>query len=205
METSAIRIMIADDHAIFRDGLRRLLIGEKDFTVVGEASDGKEAVALANEIHPDVLLLDLGMPRVAGMEVLGELSRGKNAVYTILLTAAIQPFEVTSALQLGARGVVLKASPPEMLLKGIRSVYEGNYWVNGELLAASAQYGQDDKVGATLTSREREIISAIRAGNSNKEIAAKFSISEETAKRHLSNIYAKLGLSSRLELANFAN
>jgi DNA-binding NarL/FixJ family response regulator len=77
--------------------------------------------------------------------------------------------------------------------------------VNGELLAASAQYGQDDKAGATLTSREREIISAIRAGNSNKEIAAKFSISEETAKRHLSNIYAKLGLSSRLELANFAN
>ena len=205
MESARIRIMIADDHAIFRDGLRRLLVGEKDFTVVGEASDGKEAVALANEINPDVLLLDLAMPRVPGMEVLRELSRGKNSVYTILLTAAIQPFEVTSALQLGARGVVLKASPPEMLLKGIRSVYEGNYWVNGELLAASAQYGQDDKVGASLTSREREIISAIRAGNSNKEIAAKFSISEETAKRHLSNIYAKLGLSSRLELANFAN
>jgi len=205
MESAPIRIMIADDHAIFRDGLRRLLVGEKDFTVVGEASDGKEAVALANEINPDVLLLDLAMPRVPGMEVLRELSRGKNSVYTILLTAAIQPFEVTSALQLGARGVVLKASPPEMLLKGIRSVYEGNYWVNGELLAASAQYGQDDKVGASLTSREREIISAIRAGNSNKEIAAKFSISEETAKRHLSNIYAKLGLSSRLELANFAN
>jgi len=205
MESAPIRIMIADDHAIFRDGLRRLLVGEKDFTVVGEASDGKEAVALANEINPDVLLLDLAMPRVPGMEVLRELSRGKNSVYTILLTAAIQPFEVTSALQLGARGVVLKASPPEMLLKGIRSVYEGNYWVNGELLAASAQYWQDDKVGASLTSREREIISAIRAGNSNKEIAAKFSISEETAKRHLSNIYAKLGLSSRLELANFAN
>jgi len=205
MESAPIRIMIADDHAIFRDGLRRLLVGEKDVTVVGEASDGKEAVALANEINPDVLLLDLAMPRVPGMEVLRELSRGKNSVYTILLTAAIQPFEVTSALQLGARGVVLKASPPEMLLKGIRSVYEGNYWVNGELLAASAQYGQDDKVGASLTSREREIISAIRAGNSNKEIAAKFSISEETAKRHLSNIYAKLGLSSRLELANFAN
>jgi two-component system, NarL family, nitrate/nitrite response regulator NarL len=205
MEKLPIRIMIADDHAIFRDGLRRLLVSEKDFSVVAEASDGKEAVAKVHDLKPDVLLLDLAMPRVPGMEVLRELSRGETTVYTILLTAAIQPFEVTSALQLGARGVVLKASPPELLLKGIRSVCEGNYWVNGELLAASAKFGQESTIGSSLTSREREIITAIRAGNSNKEIANKFSISEETVKRHLSNIYAKLGLSSRLELANFAN
>ena len=197
--------MIADDHAIFRDGLRRLLIGEKDFAVIGEAADGKEAVALVQQLKPDVLLLDLAMPRAPGIEVLRQLSRGEVTVYTILLTAAIQPFEVTSALQLGARGVVLKASPPELLLKGIRAVYEGNYWVNGELLAASTRFDQATDIASSLTSRELEIISAIRDGNSNKEIASKFSISEETVKRHLSNIYTKLGLASRLELANFAN
>jgi two-component system nitrate/nitrite response regulator NarL len=110
MEANNIRIVIADDHAIFRDGLRRLLATQEDFRIVGEASDGREAIALANELKPDVLLLDLAMPRVPGMEVLRELAHQEAAVRTILLTAAIQPFAVTSALQLGARGIVLKAA-----------------------------------------------------------------------------------------------
>jgi DNA-binding NarL/FixJ family response regulator len=205
METPSIRIVIADDHAIFRDGLRRLLVGEKDFVVVAEASDGKEAVALARTLKPDVLLLDLAMPRVPGMEVLRELAREELSVYTILLTAEIQPFEVTSALQLGARGIVLKASPPELLLKGIRSVCAGEYWVGGEILTALAQFEQRPGSNSGLTTRELEIISAIRTGNSNKEIALKLSISEETVKRHLSNIFGKLGVSSRLELAILAS
>src|SRR5215467_13929030 len=169
MDTQPIRIVIADDHAIFRDGLRRLLATQEDFQIIGEASDGKEAIALANELKPDILLLDLAMPRVPGMEVLRELAQQEVAVRTILLTAAIQPFAVTSALQLGARGIVLKASPPELLLKSIRSVHEGQFWVGSEQVASWARGGHPP-AGFGLTSREIEIISAIKEGSSNREI-----------------------------------
>lgn len=205
METQTIRIVIADDHAIFRDGLRRLLATQPDFQVLAEASDGKEAIALAKELRPDVLLLDLAMPRVPGMEVLRELAHQQAAVRTILLTAAIQPFAVTSALQLGARGIVLKASPPEMLLSSIRAVCDGQFWVGSEPVAAWARTGHASTSGFGLTSREIEIIAAIKEGSSNREIASKLAISEETVKRHLSNIYGKLGVSSRLELAVLAS
>ena len=205
MEAHTIRIVIADDHAIFRDGLRRLLATQQDFQVLAEASDGKEAIELAKELRPDVLLLDLAMPRVPGMEVLRELAHQQAAVRTILLTAAIQPFAVTSALQLGARGIVLKASPPEMLLSSIRAVCEGQFWVGSEPVDVWARTGQASTSGFGLTSREIEIISAIKEGSSNREIASKLAISEETVKRHLSNIYGKLGVSSRLELAVLAS
>jgi len=204
MENQPIRLISADDQAIFRDGLRRLLATQPDFQVIGEASDGKEAISLAQSMKPDVLLLDLAMPRVPGMEVLRELSRQQTPVRTILLTAAIQPFAVTSALQLGARGIVLKASPPEMLLKSIRSVHEGQFWVGSEPVSSWAKPGQSTS-GFGLTSREVEIISAIKKGSSNREIAGQLAISEETVKRHLSNIYGKLGVSSRLELAVLAS
>jgi len=199
-----IRILIADDHAIFRDGLRRLLATQEDFEVIGEAPDGKDAIALANDLKPDVLLLDLAMPRVPGMEVLRELGHQELPMRTILLTAAIQPFAVTSALQLGARGIVLKASPPELLLKSIRSVFEGQFWVGSEPVPGWSR-GSQPTTDFGLTSREIEIISAIKEGNSNREIAGKLAISEETVKRHLSNIYGKLGVSSRLELAVLAS
>jgi len=130
----------------------------------------------------------------------------------MLLTASIQGSEVTSALQLGARGIVLKASPPETLLAGIRAVCRGEFWVGNEILATWARSGQQTSLGSPaayagsrLTLRESEIVSAIRDGKSNKEIGVRFSISEETVKRHLSNIFAKLNVSSRLELAVLAN
>src|SRR5207247_11342560 len=114
MDTKPIRIVIADDHAIFRDGLKRLLATQDDFQVLAEASDGKEAIALASELKPDVLLLDLAMPRVPGMEVLRELDHQEVAVRTILLTVAIQPLPITSAPQLGLRGSVLQPSLREI-------------------------------------------------------------------------------------------
>lgn len=205
MEEHTIRIIIADDHAIFRDGLRRLLITQKGFTVVAEAADGKEAIRLTEEVNPDILLLDLAMPRVPGIQVLRELAEKKHPVYIILLTAAIQPFEVIGAFQLGARGVVLKSSPPERLLKAIHAVAVGKHWVEDAALTDWTQILRKPTSVGGLTSREVQIISAIQAGNSNREIANKLSISEETVKRHLSNIFGKLRVSSRLELAILAN
>ncbi len=202
--TRPIRILIADDHAIFRDGLRRLLVTQDDFAVVAEATDGKEAIILTRELQPDILLLDMAMPGAPGMEVLRELANDAPAVQTILLTATIHPLEAAHALRLGARRVVLKASTPELLLKSIRSVCDGDR-VGDEILATWNRYDEWRQNKSELTAREVEIISEIKTGNSNKQIARKLSISEATVKRHLSNIFEKLGVSSRLELALLAS
>ena len=126
----SIRIVIADDHPIFRDGLRRLLESEGDMKVVGEACDGHEAVKLAMEIKPDILLLDLAMPHHTGLDALRDLNTsGAGTVRIILLTAAVEKKQVVEALQLGARGVVLKDSATQLLLKSIHAVMAGEYWV----------------------------------------------------------------------------
>jgi DNA-binding NarL/FixJ family response regulator len=210
---SPVRILIADDHPIFRDGLRKLLEAEPGLKVVGEATDGAEAVRMVQEIKPDILLLDLAMPRMPGLEALHELMASSTFVRAILLTASIEKRQIVEALQLGARGVVLKESATELLLKSIRSVMAGQFWVGREsvvnlfktlheLGGAPGEEAPQKKFG--LTPREVEIISAIVAGYTNKDIAQKFSISEQTVKHHLTNIYDKLGVSTRLELALFA-
>jgi two-component system nitrate/nitrite response regulator NarL len=209
-----IRLVIADDHPIFRDGLRRLLEAEPDLKVIGEARDGAEAVKLARQLKPDIMLLDLAMPRHPGLEALRELSDGgANSVRVILLTAAAEKKEIVEALQLGARGIVLKDSATQLLLKAIHTVMAGEYWVGRESVSNLVQYlrtlvqasGEDAKQKKFgLTPRELEIVSAVVAGFANKEIAEYFKISEDTVKHHLSNIFDKLGVSTRLELALFA-
>jgi DNA-binding NarL/FixJ family response regulator len=212
MDSRKMRILIADDHTIFRDGLRRLLESEPEFQVTGEAGDGAEALQLAQQLKPDILLLDLAMPRMPGLETLRELSSQGSPVRTILLTAAIEKKQIIEALQMGARGVIMKDAATTLLMKGIRTVMNGQFWVGREAVADMVTYlrekaSQQPPPPARaygLTKRELEILSTIVSGLSNKEIAQKFSLSEDTVKHHLTNIFDKVGVSSRLELALFA-
>jgi two-component system nitrate/nitrite response regulator NarL len=208
-----VRILLADDHPIFRDGLKRLLEAEGGLKVIAEASNGAEAVKLVKQHKPDLLLLDLSMPQQTGIEAIRELGSLGASVRIILLTAAVEKSQIVEALQLGARGVVLKDSATQLLIQAVRVVMAGEYWVGREqvsnlvqylrtLMQSTAQEARQRKFG--LTPRELEIVSAVVAGFANKEIAEHFKISEDTVKHHLSNIFDKLGVSTRLELALFA-
>jgi two-component system nitrate/nitrite response regulator NarL len=207
-----IRIVIADDHPIFREGLLRLLETKSDLRVIGAATDGDEALRLIDHLKPDVLLLDLAMPRMAGLVALRELPDTAARPHIILLTAAIDRAEMITALQLGAHGVVLKESASELLFKSIQTVMAGHYWLlrkqvadlAGALRELSASRPRLTRKRFGLTPRELEIIGAILGGYSNHDIASTFVISEKTVKHHLTNIFDKLGVSNRLELALFA-
>ena len=201
-----VRIAIADDHQIFRDGLRRLLESEPGFKVVAEAADGVDAVRAARETKPDVLLLDVAMPRMGGIEAMGASDVGLTRV--ILLTAAIEPGELLRAVQFGARGVVLKQSATRDLIDGIHRVMDGKLLIGGEiaddLAQAVRQANAQRERPYSLTAREVEIVEAIVAGDSNRDIALRLNISLQTVKHHLTSIFDKTGTSSRLELALFA-
>jgi len=210
---SGVRIVIADDHTIFRDALRLVLTAEGGFSVVGEASDGDEAVRAVVVHRPDILLLDLSMPRAGGLDALRQLAGAVTGVRTVLLTAAITSTEVTTALTLGARGVLLKDASSSVLCECVRSVARGHYWIAREqveslvhaLRRVGAEVAPAPSPARTLTTRELQIIGAVVEGASNRDIASRFNLSEQTVKNHLARVFDKVGVSSRLELALYAS
>ena len=207
-----IRVLIADDHPVFRQGLLSIFRNETEFKVIGEATDGRQALDLTQKLNPDILLLDLVMPHLTGLETLRELS--SSPVRTIVLTASIEKEQIAQALQLGARGILLKDASTDVLLKGIRTVMNGQFWVGEdkvtdlvEILRSympASEKSKADRKTFGLTARELDVVAAIVSGFTNREIAQKFSISEQTVKHHLRNIFDKVGVSNRLELALFA-
>ncbi|MCU1286138.1 MAG: two component transcriptional regulator, LuxR family [Acidobacteriales bacterium] len=208
----SLTAVIADDHVIFRDGLRRLLEMDRRIRVIAEAGDGEEAVAQSLRHKPDVLLLDMAMPRMSGLEALKKLSGANYEKSILVLTAEIEPSQLTAALKAGAKGIVRKESATQVLLEAVRAVVDGFYWIGTEPLKSLDSYFETmDAVTLSskqkkfsLTPRELEIVKAIADGCTNRDIAAKFSITSDTVKHHLSNIFDKVGTSSRLELALFA-
>jgi len=204
------RILVADDHAIFRDGLRKLLEGAEDVQIIGEACNGVECTKMLAKLKPDILLLDLRMPEKDGLAVLEEVNFDTLGTRVIVLTAAEDDRDVVRAMRLGARGVVLKQSASDLLLKSIRKVADGEIWLDNRMTAEvidafkkSAEAGQR-REKPLLSDREKEIVQLVAQGFRNREIGEKLFISEQTVKNHLHNIFDKLGVSDRLELALYA-
>jgi len=209
----AIRIVVADDHPVVRFGVKNMLMSDAGYDVIGEAEDGDDAITQTLELEPDILLLDLQMPRLPGLEAMRAIMSRSPRVKIVLLTSTITTQQVIEALQIGARGIVLKDSVAGDLATAIRAVFTGDYWIGGqrvvnlvkalhELMQQAAEMPERKTYG--LTPRELEVVGCIVEGCSNKDVAKQFSISEETVKRHLSNIFDKTGVSTRLELALFA-
>lgn len=207
---NAIRILLADDHPIFRDGVRRLLEQEDSVTIVGEASNGNECVSMLSKLKPDILLLDLRMPDKDGLAVLEEVNFDSIGTRVIVLTATEDDNDVVRAMRLGARGVVLKQSATDLLLKSILKVQSGEIWLDNRMTAEVMRaFSKSSESGPRrekplLSDREREIVQLVAQGFRNREIGEKLFISEQTVKNHLHNIFDKLGVSDRLELALYA-
>jgi DNA-binding NarL/FixJ family response regulator len=208
-----IRIVVADDHPVVRFGVRNMLQNEPGFEVVGEAEDGDDAITQTLELEPDILLLDILMPRLPGLEAMRAIMTKSPRVKIVLLTGTITVQQIIEALQIGARGIVLKQSVAGDLTEALRAVLGGDYWIGGERVANLLKALQELQAQAAavperktygLTPRELEVVTCIVEGCSNRDIATQFSISEETVKRHLSNVFDKTGVSTRLELALFA-
>jgi len=212
--TGLVRILIADI-PIVRFGLRKLLTLESDFDVVGEACDAREVLEKVHHLTPDILLFDLWMPNLDGLATLEELRRSEHQTQVIVFAASEYRKEFVHAIKLGCRGILLKESDPELIRKGIRKVKAGEMCVDPHTTSAVMNefsgWVPSTNGAATvprernpLSPREREIVQLVAQGYKNKEMAEKMFISEQTVKNHLHNIFDKLGVSDRLELALYA-
>jgi DNA-binding NarL/FixJ family response regulator len=212
-----IRVVIADDHPIVRDGLNKLLSLEDDIEVVGEACDGRDLLDRLDELAPDVVLLDLRMPNLDGLGTLQTMQHtNKTKAKVIVLTASEDKNEFVQAMKLGCCGIVLKQTSADLIVKSIRKVHGGEIWLDSHTTAAvmrqfatvgeasTGSAGGRVRERSPLSTREREIVALVAQGFKNKEMAEKMFISEQTVKNHLHNIFDKLGVSDRLELALYA-
>lgn len=201
----AIRIALADDHPVFRDGVRQLLSLEPDLEVVAEANDGEEVIGVLKEARPDVLLLDLSMPGLDGQTTLCRLRTETFSTKIIVLTASEDQEQHVRAVGYGASAVVLKQMATELLTASIRRVYEGEVWLDGGMTAAIMKsLGGPSSADVALTTRQRQVVELVAQGCTNGQIANSLFVSEQTVKNHLHQITGKLGVSGRVELAQYA-
>lgn len=210
--STPIRLAIISQYAIYREALRSLLRGQCDFTVAAEAADCADVADSAGDSALDVVLMDLSVPFLPDGDALPKFMHLCTRARVILIVPDIAPSVMTDALRLGVRGIVPKASPAELLFRSIRTVLSGQCWIERDMVsglveticaplqASPATHGQSFH----LTGREREIVSLLVSGYANKEIADKCAISQRTVKHHLTNVFAKFGCSSRLEVVLFA-
>ncbi len=204
-----ITVIVADDHALFREGLVMLLSLQHDIKVVGEAADGLEAVSLVEALQPNILLLDIRMPKLSGHEVLAQIRLKSPSTRTLILSGFFEEEYITEAFHHGAKGYLVKVATPQDLLKAIRATHAGELWAERKVLSQVVERllqtmeGLNPPLSAlreTLTEREQEVVQWVIQGMMNKEIAAQLGISEKTVKAHLSNIFGKLKVSRRLQL-----
>ena len=197
-----IRILIADDHPVVRQGLSALLIPRNGMEVIGEAINGKQAVEMALRLMPDVIMMDLIMPELNGSEATAQILAQDPAAHVLILTSFGEQGKLIEALDAGALGCLLKDSQPDDLLHAIRSVHRGQMSIPKTLVEKLInQPAQASRMESPLTDREQEIATLVAQGLSNKEIAAKLHVSANTVRSHISNILRKLKLSNRTQIA----
>jgi len=204
---AAIRVLLVDDHQVVRRGLRTFLEVQDDIDVVGEAADGEEGIARAEELRPDIVLMDVKMPGVDGIEALRKLRDLGNPARVLVVTSFTEKRTVVPALRAGAAGYVYKDVDPDALASAIRSVHAGQVVLQPEVadaLLSQDEAGGGQGRGGSLTDREREVLGLIADGRSNREIARRLVLSEKTVKTHVSNILMKLDLADRTQAALWA-